>query len=144
EHDNFRAALGWSVENGEAAATLRLAGALTRLWDVRRHISEGREWLARALALDAGEERFDRDSGQRRGAARGGERAALRARALFGAGVSAHRQDAIRGAHRFWAESLAIRRGLGDGRGIAEVINASVELAKIGKILRRGRSWRRA
>jgi predicted ATPase/DNA-binding SARP family transcriptional activator/class 3 adenylate cyclase len=74
EHDNLRTALAWSVENGEAATALRLAGALTRFWDVRRHISEGREWLARALSL-AGASETD----------------ALRAKALFAAAVFAQR-----------------------------------------------------
>jgi tetratricopeptide (TPR) repeat protein len=112
EHDNVRAALGWSVERGEVATALRMAGALTRFWDVRRHISEGREWLARVLSL-----------------ADASEPDAPRAKALFGAGVLAQRQDDYTAAQRFWAECLALRRRLGDRRGIAEVITASVELA---------------
>jgi predicted ATPase/DNA-binding SARP family transcriptional activator len=50
EHDNFRAALAWMLEAGEADLVLRLASALWRFWFVRAHFVEGRLWLERALA----------------------------------------------------------------------------------------------
>ena len=54
EHDNLRAALGWSIAaDDESAAALRLAGALGRFWEVRGHLTEGRRWLERALAVGA-------------------------------------------------------------------------------------------
>lgn len=49
DHDNLRAALGWTIANDPAQA-LRLASALWQFWAVRGHVSEGRSWFARALA----------------------------------------------------------------------------------------------
>lgn len=54
EHDNLRAALGWAVERGEASLALRLGAALHQFWFMHGHLSEGRRWLAAALAQDAG------------------------------------------------------------------------------------------
>ncbi len=54
EHDNFRAALGWSISGGEAETALRLGAALWRFWARRGHLHEGRGWLERGLA-QAGE-----------------------------------------------------------------------------------------
>ncbi len=61
EHDNLRVALSWSLEqagNREAMEgeynmqlALRLGGALQRFWVVHGHISEGRNFLERALAI---------------------------------------------------------------------------------------------
>jgi predicted ATPase/class 3 adenylate cyclase len=54
EHDNLRAALGWSnVEKDGAEAGLRLTGALHIFWIRRGHWSEGRAWLNSALTRDA-------------------------------------------------------------------------------------------
>lgn len=50
EHDNLRAALGWSKAVREADAVLRLAGALTWFWFMSEHWSEGRQWVEDALA----------------------------------------------------------------------------------------------
>jgi predicted ATPase/class 3 adenylate cyclase/DNA-binding CsgD family transcriptional regulator len=54
EHDNLRAALGWSLERAEEGPSpemaQRLAGALWRFWEVRGHWSEGRTFLEQALA----------------------------------------------------------------------------------------------
>jgi predicted ATPase/DNA-binding SARP family transcriptional activator len=48
-HDNLRAALSWSMEApGDTGP--RLAGALGQFWYARCCFSEGRGWLARALA----------------------------------------------------------------------------------------------
>ena len=50
EHDNLRAALGWSKAVRDAAAILRLAAALTWFWFMSEHWSEGRQWVEDALA----------------------------------------------------------------------------------------------
>jgi predicted ATPase/DNA-binding XRE family transcriptional regulator len=49
EHDNFRAALDWSLSAGDPAGPL-LARALGDFWLGRGLLQEGREWLERALA----------------------------------------------------------------------------------------------
>ncbi len=49
EHDNFRSALAWLLEQGDVEAVQRLAGALHRFWYVGGHLSEGRTWAERAL-----------------------------------------------------------------------------------------------
>lgn len=51
EHDNFRVALAWALEDRNADAALRLAAALFRFWDRRGHLVEGCRWLDAALAL---------------------------------------------------------------------------------------------
>src|SRR5262249_39115222 len=66
EGDNLRAALASTIDAGDAALALRFAAALWRFWFVRGHAGEGREWLARVLAMP------------------GGEATPLRATALFG------------------------------------------------------------
>jgi predicted ATPase/class 3 adenylate cyclase/Tfp pilus assembly protein PilF len=52
EHDNMRAALGWSLKRGETELALGLAGALWWFWSVRGHYTEGRRWLDEVLAAD--------------------------------------------------------------------------------------------
>lgn len=52
EHDNFRAALSWLGEAGEAQLKLRLTIALARFWYVRGHFSEARKWLDEVLAAE--------------------------------------------------------------------------------------------
>jgi predicted ATPase/DNA-binding CsgD family transcriptional regulator len=52
ELDNLRAALDWTVEQGESGVGIRLGAALGRFWTVRGHLREGRERLTRLLALD--------------------------------------------------------------------------------------------
>src|SRR6202034_3120801 len=53
EHDNFRAALGWSMSAGGETGP-RLARALGGFWLGRGFLQEGRDWLERALATGAG------------------------------------------------------------------------------------------
>lgn len=54
EHDNLRAALGWSLSWGDSEGALRLVGALWEFWQLRSDLSEGRRWVAHALALPGG------------------------------------------------------------------------------------------
>lgn len=105
EHDNLRAALRWSVqEGGDSMASLELAGALWRFWSMRGHTSEGRIWLEEALA------------------AAPSAPPALRARALTGAGVLAQEQGDYACATARFTESLALHRDMGDRQGIAGVL----------------------
>jgi predicted ATPase/DNA-binding winged helix-turn-helix (wHTH) protein len=51
ELDNFRAALAWALSPaGDAGLAARLAAATARIWFEGGHLSEGRDWLTRALA----------------------------------------------------------------------------------------------
>jgi predicted ATPase len=52
EHDNFRAALDWLTETGNAEWGLRLGIALFRFWEMHEHLSEGRDRLGRLLKLE--------------------------------------------------------------------------------------------
>jgi predicted ATPase len=106
EHDNLRTALTWYTEQGVGEAGLRLGGALSRFWWVRGHLAEGRERLARLLALPGAE-----------------AGTAERAKALNGAGILAHYQSDDRSARSLLEESLAIGRELGDRAMIAACLN---------------------
>ena len=108
EYANLRAALAWLEQAGEAEAMLRLAGALDRFWWVRGHYGEGRGWLERALTLG------------------GDAPAALRAKALGGAGRLAVFQGDRRRGEALIEESLALWRGLGDRE------QAAVNLVRLG------------
>jgi non-specific serine/threonine protein kinase len=103
EHDNLRAALGWSQASGDTDAGLRLAAALFEFWLLRGYEGEGRAWLEEMLRLSA-------ESG----------RTQARAKALRAAGFLAVGQgDIISGRARL-DESLAIFRELGDQIGMTD------------------------
>ena len=121
EHDNFRAALSWSVERKEAATALRLGGALWRFWLLQGHLSEGRQWLEKALAI--GVPQAGRLTGTESEGLTTQVSSAVRAKALGGAGVLAHSQGDCHQAKVLCEESLALFRALGDKRGIATSLN---------------------
>jgi predicted ATPase len=105
ERDNIRAALLWAASAGEAELELRLAGAMRVFWRVRGYLTEGRAALEDAL------ERAD------------GQRPALRAPALYGAGVLALRQGDHAAARALSEESLVLYREIGDKRGAARTLH---------------------
>ncbi len=107
EHDNFRAALDWLSETGNAEWGLRLGAALFRFWETREHLAEGRNRLAKLLELT--------------GAA---ARNKARSRALFAAGVLAGAQADYVRAQELLDECLSIDRELGDRWSAAVVLNA--------------------
>ena len=107
EHDNFRGAIHYLITTGNAEWALRLAGALFRFWEQRDHLTEGRETLARVLAMPGAE---------------GPTRA--RARALYGATVLADIQDELSTAEKLSHEACAIYRQFDDPGGIAATMTA--------------------
>jgi tetratricopeptide (TPR) repeat protein len=53
EHNNFRAALEWSVANHDAKSALRLLTALGWFWQLAGHFSEARNWLDKIRKLSS-------------------------------------------------------------------------------------------
>jgi predicted ATPase/serine/threonine protein kinase len=113
EHNNFRAALEWLTENGDAEWGLRLGAALFRFWETREYFAEGRDRLGKLLKL-------------------GGAMAPtkLRARVLFAAGILAAGQGDYASSDALIQESLEIARRLEDKRGIAVSLNALAVTAR--------------
>jgi predicted ATPase/DNA-binding SARP family transcriptional activator len=56
DRDNFRTALGWSLDRGEPGYALRITDTLWRYWWGEGESSEGQTWLERALAADSGDD----------------------------------------------------------------------------------------
>ncbi len=104
EHDNLRTALAWADEQSSGELLVRLAGALTRFWRFRSHLSEGQRWLDRAVARGPGVS------------------PSVRARALLGAGVMANiRGDYTRSAG-LHEQALRLYGQLGDQLGVARTL----------------------
>ena len=105
DHDNFRAALSWLLEAGEAESALRIGGALWLFWRSRGHLSEGRRWLSEGLS--------------------GGDAApaGVRARALLVLGDLDWRQGDYPQADENLEASLALCREAGDSRGQAQALH---------------------
>ena len=49
DYDNFRAAMGWALESNNGEIALKIASALTYFWIAHRHVSDGQDWLERAV-----------------------------------------------------------------------------------------------
>jgi predicted ATPase/serine/threonine protein kinase len=107
EHDNFRSALDWLTASGDADWGLRLGAALFPFWEMREHLTEARDRLAKLLTL--------------KGAA---AQPKPRARVLFAAGVLAVEQGDYTSAQKLIEESLKISRSLEDQRAVAAALNA--------------------
>jgi predicted ATPase/serine/threonine protein kinase len=113
EHDNFRAALEWLTETGNADWGLRLGTSLFRFWEVREYLAEGRDRLDSLLQLTGA-----------------GATTKLRMRALFAAGVLAGEQGDYASAAALINESQDIAQALGDKTGVAVSLNALAVFAR--------------
>ncbi len=113
EHDNFRAALEWLTETGDADWGFRLGAALFRFWEMREYLAEGRNQLGKLLKLE--------------GAA---VPSTARLRVLFAAGVLAGEQGDYIVADVLLKESLEIGRRLDDKRSVAVSLNALAVTAR--------------
>jgi predicted ATPase len=100
EHDNFRLSQDSLRHAGLGAEELELVGALMRFWYVRGHLREGRSRCDEALAAHDDQTR-------------------PRLKALFGAGLLAHRLGDYRRAQALMQERLELARRLEDAQGVA-------------------------
>lgn len=105
--DNLRVALEWALAHGAADADAaeagwRLAGALWRFWDNKGAWGEGRAYLRALLSMP-----------------RPAAPHAVWAQTCFAAGLLAFRQSDYTDAEAHLEASLAARRALGDGKGVA-------------------------
>ena len=120
EHDNVRAALAWcEASPARSVKGLGLAGELHWFWRIRGHYGEGRDWIARLLAIAPDAKRED-----------------AHASAFHAAGALAYLQGDYATAEGRHREALAIWRRLGHQRGIVRslislgtVANSRGELA---------------
>ena len=118
EHNNFRAALDWLTETGDADWGLRLGAALFHFWEAREYLAEGRERLGKLLTLPGGMAPTK-----------------ARARVVFASGVLASEQGDYARADTLHHESLEIARQLDDKQGIAVSLNAmAVNARDLGNI----------
>jgi len=101
EHDNLRGSLEWALGNGEPEVALRISAALWMFWYMRGHVTEGRRWLGRALAVA--------DPSWTR----------TRAKALDGAGYLAGEQGGGIDGLELLRESLASARQAGSPEDVA-------------------------
>jgi non-specific serine/threonine protein kinase len=110
EHDNLRAALQWAGRHGPATDLVELTLCLSRFWEVRGYLTEGRSWLeAAARASGAGPD--------------------LLARCLNASGVLAHHQCDYPAARRLHQRSAAAFARLGNRRGVATALNGLANVA---------------
>jgi predicted ATPase/Tfp pilus assembly protein PilF len=102
EHENFRAAVQWTLGQRDADLGLELVCGLWRFWWVHGHLSEGRDRIRAVLSMSGAH--ADRP---------------LRAKVLLGAGRMSYEVADYEAARAYHEEALAIRRSLGDRAGIA-------------------------
>ena len=103
EHNNLRAALSWAAESGADEVAMQIVAAAWRFWQMRGHISEGRDRAEHVLA--AASEETD-----------------ARARALEAAGGLAYWQGDFARARGHYEAWLELERKNGDERGVADAL----------------------
>ncbi|HEV8596927.1 MAG TPA: tetratricopeptide repeat protein, partial [Candidatus Dormibacteraeota bacterium] len=105
DHDNCRAALDWCISRRRTGLALRLGAGLWRFWQMRGHLREGRARLEAVLALPDVREHPE-----------------LLKRTLEAAGGIAYWQADMDAAQVWYDECLALTRGTGDKRELANAI----------------------
>ena len=116
EHDNLRAALDWSLTEGDLETGMRLAGALWLFWDIYGYHLEGRVWLDRILLKSQ--------------ASIAAPDASAQAMVLYVAGHLAQRQGDFARARMHYTDSLVSYQQLNDEVHVAVVLRGLGEIAE--------------
>jgi non-specific serine/threonine protein kinase len=106
ERDVLRDGLREAMASQRGSAALEIAGSLHRYWYSRSAIREGLDWLRRALRI--GKEASP----------------AVRARALYGAGLLSRQRGSYDEAADYFSDHLALQRELGDALAVARAYNS--------------------
>jgi tetratricopeptide (TPR) repeat protein len=112
EHPNLHAALTWTVDHGDAGTGLRLVAAMWKFWWVHRHLSAGREWIERVLALP------------------GDVPPVLRIEARYAAGSIALGQGDHEAARQHGEEGLTLARQIGDAFFLPSMLSLLGNIAR--------------
>lgn len=104
EQDNVRAALAWSLANGDAESAMWLAGGFHGFWDFRGLVREGVHWLDQVLAMP------------------GEVLPMVRACALEGRGVMVGKQGDWQDAIDSLREAVEMSRSIDDHDGVARAL----------------------
>ena len=96
DHDNLRAAIGWSAESGQPTGGFLIGGAIWRFWQHRGRLREGRDLLEQLLAVP------------------GSVDPQARGRGLTGYGGIVYWQGEYDHAESVYSESVALFREAGD------------------------------
>ena len=117
DHDNFRSALRFALEQGDADIAVAISGGLWWFWYRQGFLREGRQWLDASLRLSMNSALTET---QKRS----------RATALNGAGSMACEQCDYPSAMAWHKEGLALRHELKDRNGIATVLHNMALVAR--------------
>jgi tetratricopeptide (TPR) repeat protein len=112
EHENLLAALDGATSCGDVALGLRVAIALSRFWQVRGYLTEGRKRLRQLLSLD------------------GSRQPRLRAQALIWLGTLTQDQGNVSGSRQFFEDALALAEHQGERAEIASALYLLGTVAK--------------
>ncbi|WIG58700.1 MAG: hypothetical protein OJF49_001446 [Ktedonobacterales bacterium] len=108
EHENLRAAIGWSLEHADPEDVGMMVASLWRFWRVRGHLAEGRRWLELALANVS-------------------DKTPVRAKVLQALAILSMHHQGYASAAPLVEETLALYRALNDRRGLAmTLLNAGI------------------
>ena len=116
EHGNLRSALAWDIgPGGNAARGMSMAGSLCWFWFVRGHHAEARDWISRFLDATPSDRNL-----------------LARSSALHGAAEFAQQRGDLAGARKFFEESLACHRELGDQHNVGGVVTEPRQRGALG------------
>ncbi|MGA7670743.1 MAG: BTAD domain-containing putative transcriptional regulator [Nitrolancea sp.] len=111
EHDNFRAAMRWAIDNHCPETLGEIAVALWRFWLMRGYLREGESWLREASSQLP-------------------ESSQLRAPALMGCAVLICHQGEYHRSEPLFREALALHQRHGDRNGEGEVLYGMAIMAQ--------------
>ena len=126
DRDNIRAALRWCLDQHQPEHAMRFVVALSRYWQMRGHIAEGRAYVTEVLNLAQASGFLSTNS--------------ISALALSVAGTLAWLQGDATAAQSLFERSLAIGRRIENRRGVAGCLNGLANIARDQANYRRARS----